>query len=157
MQRAIILARQTADLGEIPVGAILVSPDGKIIGEGKNGVEEQADPTAHAEIVAIRQAGRNCRNHRLEGCVLVCTLEPCAMCAGAIAHARLAGVVFGASDPGQGAVVSRAEYLDGPASLRPIWHIGGVCAAECAALLDDFFHSKRQSANHNGARSGTPL
>lgn len=157
MQRAIILARQTADLGEIPVGAILVSPDGKIIGEGKNGVEEQADPTAHAEILAIRQAGRNCRNHRLEGCVLVCTLEPCAMCAGAIAHARLAGVVFGASDPWQGAVVSRAEYLDGPASLRPIWHIGGVCAAECAALLDDFFHSKRQSANHNGARSGTPL
>ena len=84
MQRAIALASQAAEFGEIPVGAILVSPDGKIIGEGKNVVEDLADPTGHAEIVAIRQAGRNCRNHRLEGCVLVCTLEPCAMCAGAL-------------------------------------------------------------------------
>ena len=79
MQRAIALASQAAEFGEIPVGAILVSPDGKIIGEGKNVVEDLADPTGHAEIVAIRQAGRNCRNHRLEGCVLVCTLEPCPM------------------------------------------------------------------------------
>lgn len=143
MRRAILLARQAAELGEIPVGAILVSPDGRIIGEGKNGVEALADPTAHAEIMAIRQAARNCKNHRLEGAVLVCTLEPCAMCAGAVAHARLAGLVFGATDPGRGAVVSRAEYLDGPASQRVIWHMGGVCAVECAALLDDFFRSKR--------------
>ncbi len=103
----------------------------------QNVVEDLADPTGHAEIVAIRQAGRNCRNHRLEGCVLVCTLEPCAMCAGAIAHARLAGVVLVLQIRGggyclQGRISRRAGIL--APNLAYWW----VCAAECAALLNDF-------------------
>lgn len=143
MQKALALGREASLEGEIPIGALVVSGDGLILGEGKNQVEKLGDPTAHAEILAIRQAAHNATNYRLEGCMLVSTLEPCAMCAGAIMHARLAGVVFGASDPNQGAIVSRAEYLLGTDIDARIWHMGGICASECAALLDNFFRARR--------------
>lgn len=143
MARAISLASKGAEIGEIPVGALVVSHDGQILGESANAVEKWRDPTAHAEIVAIRKAASKVRNHRLEGCVLVSTLEPCAMCAAAIAQARLAGIVFGASDPALGAIVSRFEFLE--AFPGRIWHMGGICASECAAPLMEFFNARRQS------------
>lgn len=143
MQKAIALAREAGKEGEVPVGALLISADGQILGQGGNQVEKLCDPTAHAEILAIRQASCNSRNYRLEGSILVSTLEPCPMCAGAIMHSRLAGVVFGASDPEQGAIVSCAEYLSCAATRDRIWHMGGICARECADLLKFFFQVRR--------------
>lgn len=143
MARALALASRAGENGEIPVGALVVSPDGSILGESANAVEKDFDPTAHAEIIAIRKAASKIRNHRLEGCVLVSTLEPCSMCAAAIAQARLSGVVFGASDHACGAVVSRFELL---ASFPgQIWHMGGIRASQCAALLMDFFNARRKA------------
>lgn len=129
--------------GDVPVGAVIVAPDGGIIAQARNAVERDNDPTAHAELLAIRKAARQRKNWRLKGCVLVVTLEPCAMCAAAIVHARLAGVVFGAADEAAGAVVSRAEYLDGPVSRRGIWYMGGVRSEACAALLRQCFQARR--------------
>ena len=143
MDRALDLAQQGGEAGEIPVGALVVSMDGTIFGESANYVERKHDPTAHAEIVALREACRMLKNHRLKGCALVSTLEPCAMCAAAIINARLCGIVFGATDPARGAVVSRAEYLSGPASASA-WHIGGIRAMRCAEILENFFQKLRK-------------
>ncbi|WP_300923067.1 nucleoside deaminase [uncultured Desulfovibrio sp.] len=129
--------------GDVPVGAVVVAPDGTLPARAGNAVERDADPTAHAELLAIRKAARQRKNWRLEGCVLGVTLEPCAMCAAAIVHARLAGVVFGAADEAAGAVVSRAEYLDGPVSRRSVWYMGGVRSEACAALLRRCFQARR--------------
>ena len=143
MDLALEEARKAGAQGDVPVGAVIVAPDGRILARGGNAVERDSDPTAHAEVLAIREACARLGNWRLSGCVLVVTLEPCAMCAAAIAHARLAGVVYGAADEAAGAVISRAEYLDGPACPIPVWHMGGVRAHECAALLRKCFEARR--------------
>jgi tRNA(adenine34) deaminase len=142
MRRALELARRAEALGEVPVGAVVVH-DSEIIGEGWNQPITSNDPTAHAEIVALRAAAQRLRNYRLTDTSLYVTLEPCAMCAGAIIHARIARVVFGAPDPKAGAGGSvfnllANERLNHRASAR-----GGVLADECAGLLQDFFQSRR--------------
>lgn len=144
MGRALECAKIAASAGEIPVGAVLVSPDGRVLAEEGNAPVALRDPTAHAEIQVLRRAGPAFGNYRLGGCVLVVTLEPCAMCAAACIHARLAGVVYGAADPQAGAVVSRAEYFDAQSANHSLWHMGGIRAEECAALLRDFFAVRRE-------------
>jgi tRNA(adenine34) deaminase len=143
MDEALVLARQGGQAGEVPVGALVVEPGGRILARARNAPVALHDPTAHAEILALREAGRVLGNYRLEGCVLVVTLEPCPMCAAAIIHARLDGLVFGAADAAAGAVVSRAEYLD-IAPGRKVWHLGGVRARACAGLLRGFFARRRK-------------
>lgn len=143
MELALREARTALAQGDVPVGALIVAADGNILAQAGNAVERDNDPTAHAEMLVIRQAAATLGNWRLDGCVLAVTLEPCAMCAAAIAHARLAGVVFGAADEAAGAIISRAEYLDGPALPKPVWHMGGVCAAACAAVLRHCFQARR--------------
>ncbi len=145
MQRALELARLAAKLGEVPVGAVIVAPDtGEIIGEGHNTPVAAHDPTAHAEIIAIRAAARRLGNYRLAGLHLYVTLEPCAMCAGAISFARLAKLTFAASDPKGGAVVSGAEFFSQPTCH---WHPDVTqdldLADPAAALLRDFFKARR--------------
>lgn len=144
MGRALKRARLAAAAGEIPVGAVIAAPDGTVLAEEANAPVALHDPTAHAEILALRQAGRGLGNYRLGGCVLVVTLEPCAMCAAACIHARLAGVVYGAADSQAGAVVSRAEYFDAQSANHSLWHMGGVRAVECAELLRGFFAARRE-------------
>lgn len=143
MDLALAEARAAGARGDVPVGAVIVTAQGRILARAGNAVERGPDPTAHAEVLAIREACARLGNWRLSGCVLVATLEPCAMCAGAIARARLAGLVYGAADEAAGAVTSRAEYLDGPASPKPVWHMGGVRSEECAALLWECFLARR--------------
>ena len=144
MGRALERARLAAAAGEIPVGAVIAAPDGTVLAEAGNAPVGLHDPTAHAEILALRQAGHGLGNYRLGGCVLVVTLEPCAMCAAACIHARLAGVVYGAADSQAGAVVSRAEYFDAQSANHSLWHMGGVLGAECAELLRGFFAARRE-------------
>lgn len=136
-------ARKAGEQGEVPVGAVLVDGHGTIIGRAGNAVERLYDPTAHAEVMALRAAARTVGNHRLEGCTLVVTLEPCLMCAGALAHARLAGVVYGAEDPRAGAVASCLEALDQPFLNHRVWHLGGICQEACTVLLQSFFSLRR--------------
>lgn len=143
MDMAVAEARKAGAGGDVPVGAVMVAPDGRILARAGNAVEREHDPTAHAEVLAIRKACARLRNWRLSGCVLVVTLEPCAMCAAAIVHARVDGVVYGAADEAAGAVISRAEYLDGPACPTPVWHMGGVRAEVCARLLRQCFAGRR--------------
>ncbi|MCK9995711.1 MAG: tRNA adenosine(34) deaminase TadA [Candidatus Krumholzibacteria bacterium] len=135
-------ARLAADKGEVPVGAIIVR-DGQVIGRGHNQVESLRDPTAHAEILAIGAAGGHGESWRLEDTTLYVTLEPCTMCCGAILLARIASVVFGASDPRAGAVVSTGRLLDGNPYLRQVEVVGGISAGDCGAILSDFFQSRR--------------
>lgn len=141
MDMALAQAHLCLRLGEVPVGALILDTCGKVLACAGNRVESSNDPAAHAEILALRQAGAYLGNHRLGGCVLVCTLEPCLMCAGAISHARLTGVVFGAADALAGAFVSRADYYDLPGASRKLWHLGGIRGEECAAILQSFFQS----------------
>lgn len=143
MASAMDMARAGAAFGEVPVGALLIDADGEILARAANRVERDHDPTAHAEILALRQGAAILGNCRLGGCVLVTTLEPCLMCAGALSHARLAGLVFGAADVIAGAIVSRADYYDLPGSSRAMWHLGGVLSEQCARLLEDFFAERR--------------
>ena len=142
MARALELAHQAGEEGDVPVGCVIVK-DGQIVGRGRNRREENGDATAHAEMEAIREACARLGSWRLHGCTMYVTLEPCAMCAAALAHARLAGVVYGAADDLAGAVISRAEYLDAPFCNHRVWHMGGVRAEACAVLLRDFFERKR--------------
>jgi tRNA(adenine34) deaminase len=142
MDEALALARAAARGGEVPVGAIVVR-DGLIVGRGGNAPIEASDPTAHAEIAALREAGRALGNYRLPDCTLYATLEPCAMCAGAIIHARIARLVFGAADPKTGACGSVIDLF---ADARLNHHTrvtGGVRSGECAALLTRFFAARR--------------
>ena len=143
MRLALEEAVAAARLGEVPVGALVVDADGRIIGRGHNAPVSQADPTAHAEIAALRQAAKATGNYRLCGCTLVVTLEPCLMCLGAMTHARVAGLVYGAADARAGAVVSRMDGLELPFLRHAIWHAGEILADECAALLTDFFSKLR--------------
>jgi len=142
MRAALDLARQAAAAGEVPVGAVVVK-DGEIIGRGFNAPISRHDPTAHAEMLALRDAAQRLENYRLVDCDLYVTLEPCLMCAGAIMHARIARVVYGASDPKTGACGS---VLDAFGEQRLNHHAevtGGVLAEECGALLSDFFVMRR--------------
>lgn len=145
MDAALDLAREAASRGEVPVGAVVVC-DGAIVGRGGNAPIGDHDPTAHAEIAALRDAARRLRNYRLPGCELFVTLEPCTMCAGAIFHARIARVVFGAHDPKSGACGSVID-LFGESRLNhhAVVH-GGVRAQECGALLSAFFAGRRGEA-----------
>jgi tRNA(adenine34) deaminase len=139
---ALAEARRAGDQGEVPVGAVVVT-GGRIIGRGHNQVESLQDPTAHAEILAIGAASGHQESWRLDAATLYVTLEPCTMCCGAILLARVGTVVFGASDPRAGAVVSTSRLLDGNPYHQRIEVVGGILAAECGALLSDFFSSKR--------------
>lgn len=142
MAEALRLAREGGTLGEVPVGAVVVSK-GEIIGRGFNAPISRHDPTAHAEIIALREAARRAGNYRLPDCELYVTLEPCVMCAGAIIHARLARVVYGAGDPKTGACGSVVNLFD---ETRLNFHAtvtAGVSASECGALLTNFFAAKR--------------
>ena len=144
MREALILAAQAGALGEVPVGAVIVK-DGEIIGRGFNQSITSNDPTTHAEIVALRDASQWLKNYRLVDCELYVTLEPCTMCVGAMLHARLKRVVFGASDPKTGACGS---VIDLPAEAKLNHHatfIGGVLRHECGAMLKAFFQARRKS------------
>lgn len=142
MQQALNLARDAASAGEVPVGAIVVK-DGDIIGCGRNMPRGAHDPTAHAEIAAIRQAASALGDERLTGCDLWVTLEPCAMCAGAISHARIRRLYFGASDPKGGAIEHGPHIFDQPTTLHKPEIYGGICAEESAKLLRGFFAARR--------------
>ncbi len=143
MQRAFQLARQAASEDEVPVGAIVVC-QGRIVGSGYNQREQLADPTAHAEMIAITQAAAELQSWRLDQCSLYVTLEPCPMCAGAIVQARIPRVVFGASDPKAGAVQSLYHLLSDPRLNHRAEIVGGVMAAECGRILTEFFEGKRR-------------
>ena len=146
MRRAIKQAEQAADLGEVPVGAIIVDPESDtILAEAHNMPIRENDPTAHAEILAIRQAAQIINNYRLLSLNLYVTLEPCAMCAGAISHARIAHVYFGATDPKGGAIVSGGRYFEQPTCHWRPGVTGGILEDECAHLLKSFFKARRSS------------
>jgi tRNA(Arg) A34 adenosine deaminase TadA len=141
--RAAIAEAQAAEAnGEVPVGAVVVH-ENKIIGRGQNRVLRDSDPTAHAEIVALREAGRALNNYRLEDCTLYATLEPCAMCAGAILHARIARLVYAAPDPKAGACGSVLSVLNHPQLNHKLDLLPGLLAEECGALLTNFFRKRR--------------
>ena len=145
MQIALALAHEAALAGEVPVGAIVVK-DGIIIGRGSNAPIGSHDPTAHAEIAAMRDAARHLANYRLVDCTLYVTLEPCAMCTGAIQHARIARLVFGASDPKTGACGSVINLMAEPKLNHHTEISGGLMATECGAELSSFFSARRKSA-----------
>lgn len=142
MDKALDLAREAALAGEVPVGALVVDDAGTLVGRGRNETEALHDPSAHAEVLALRRAAARIGNHRLGNCVLVVTLEPCLMCTGAIREARLRGVVYGACDDRAGAVESRLEGLAYASGFIP-WHMGGVKSGPCADLLREFFRARR--------------
>lgn len=143
MRHAQRLAARAADLGEVPVGALVVL-EGEVIGEGWNRPISGHDPTAHAEIMALREAAEKVQNYRLVGAELYVTIEPCVMCAGAIVHARIARVVFGAAEPKAGAVVSNACVFDQSwVNHRPEFR-AGVLAQECSEQISDFFRLRRE-------------
>ena len=142
MREALAEAQAAADAGEVPIGAVAVH-NGEIIGRGQNRVLRDVDPTAHAEIVAMRAAAKVLDNYRLTGCELYVTLEPCAMCAGAMIHARLARLVYSAADPKAGAAGSVLEVLNHPCLNHQMAVTPGVLAEESAALLREFFRQRR--------------
>ncbi len=143
MEEALRSAQRALEAGEVPVGAIVVC-DGKIVGRGGNRNLTDCDPTAHAEIVALREAGAALGNHRLEGCELFATIEPCAMCAGALLHARLKRLVYGAADPKAGAIRSVMQVLNHPSLNHRMEVRSGVLAGRCAEVLQEFFRQRRE-------------
>ena len=142
MRAALDVARIASQTGDVPVGAIVINAEGVVVGKGFNEREAHNDPTAHAEIVAIRNAASRLQKSRLDGCTLIVTLEPCAMCAGAIAQSRISKVVFGAWDEKAGAVGSVWDVLRDPRSIFKVEVVTGVLEAECADLLTEFFKDK---------------
>ncbi|MEI6064267.1 MAG: tRNA adenosine(34) deaminase TadA [Pseudanabaena sp. ELA748] len=147
MDRAISLAKQAGLDGEIPVGAVIVNSEGEAIAIGVNQKERDQDPTAHAEIVAIRDAARVLRDWHLNGCTLYVTLEPCPMCAGAILQARISTLVYGADDPKMGAIRTVANLPDSPLSFHKLEAIAGIREQECQKLLQDWFKNLRQASH----------
>ena len=143
MDQALELAAGAAAAGDVPVGALVVSPDGVVIGQGCNLREVQGDPTAHAEVVALRAAARHTGEWRLEGCTLVVTLEPCPMCAGALVLSRVSTLVLGAWDPKLGACGSVWDIVRDRRATHRVEVIGGVRERECSRLLLDFFAGHR--------------
>jgi len=142
MDAALAEARRARDAGEVPIGAI-VALEGAIVGRGYNQPISSGDPTAHAEIVAIREAARVVGNYRLTGAVLYVTIEPCLMCVGALVHARIATLVFGAAEPRTGAVTSTVRGLDLPGHNHRVDIVAGVREAECRELMQAFFLARR--------------
>ena len=143
MGSALIEARKAAEAGEVPVGAVLVDPRGEIVARAGNRTRRDCDPTAHAEILVIRAAAAALGQERLGGYTLYVTLEPCAMCAGALAHARISRVVYGAADPKSGGTDHGARLFSHAQSHHRPEVIGGISEEDCAALLQNFFAQKR--------------
>jgi tRNA(adenine34) deaminase len=142
MLAALVLARQAAQHDEVPVGAVVVR-DNQIVGRGFNQPIGRHDPTAHAEIMALRDAAQTLGNYRLPGCTLVVTIEPCTMCAGALVHARIEQLIFGAKEPNAGAVCSSARVLDNSGLNHKVTVVDGVLEKECKALMSAFFQGRR--------------
>ncbi len=142
MEEALRSAQRALEAGEVPVGAVVVC-DGRIVGHGWNRNIADFDPTAHAEVIALREAGAAIGNHRLGDCELFATIEPCAMCAGALSHARIKRLVYGADDPKAGAVHSVLQVLNHPQLNHRVEVRSGVLAGRCAELLQAFFKSRR--------------
>jgi tRNA(adenine34) deaminase len=147
MREALALAKRAAEAGEVPVGAVLVR-DGAVVGRGYNQPVSGRDPTAHAEVVALRDAAERIGNYRLGECEMFVTLEPCAMCAGAIMHARVGRVVYGAADPKSGACGSVVDLFAENRLNHHATIIGGVMAEEAAGLLREFFAARRKVSRH---------
>jgi tRNA(adenine34) deaminase len=145
MAQALLEARKALAEGEVPIGAIIVNPEGAVLGRGFNHPISSHDPTAHAEIMAMRDAATRLGNYRLTGLTLYCTLEPCVMCAGAIVHARIGRVVFGSPDPKAGAVGSLYNVLNDARLNHQPQIVSGVRELECRQLLQEFFQWKRKS------------
>ncbi|MDZ7758991.1 MAG: tRNA adenosine(34) deaminase TadA [Desulfovermiculus sp.] len=144
MHAALEQAGAAEKMGEVPVGAVVLDSAGRFVATGHNSPIMSHDPTAHAEIVALRRAGLAVHNYRLPGSILVSTLEPCIMCVGALVHARIAGVVFGARDPKSGALVSRMRFPDDYPWINHIfWIQEGICGQECENILSRFFRHRR--------------
>lgn len=143
MNLALDQARLAAEADEVPVGAVIVSADGEVLAVAGNRTRRDHDPTAHAEILAIRQAALVLGQERLEGCSLYVTLEPCAMCAGALVHARLARVIYGASDPKSGGTAHGARVFSHSQAHHVPEVISGICEEDCVELLKVFFSKKR--------------
>jgi tRNA(adenine34) deaminase len=142
MQEALRAAQRALEAGEVPVGAVIVH-QGKIVGRGFNRNIAESDPTAHAEVIALREAGAAVGNHRLGDCELFATIEPCAMCAGALVHARIRRLVYGADDPKAGAVHSVMQVTNHPSVNHHMEVLGGVLAGRCAGLVQEFFRARR--------------
>ncbi len=143
MREALDCAREAEAAGEVPVGAVIADSSGAVIARAANAPIARRDATAHAEMLALRAAGRALGNYRLPGCVLYVTLEPCAMCVGALVHARVARIVYGAADPKTGACGSAFELAASPKMNHRIDVVAGVLAGECGALLKRFFEARR--------------
>ena len=143
MRMALGEARAAVGHDDVPVGAVVIGPDGAELSRGRNRREQSGDPTAHAELEAMRAAAKMLGRWRLDGCMLVVTLEPCAMCAGALVQARLARLVFGADDPKAGAVTSLWDLVRDPRLAHRVEVRGGVLAEECAEVLRAFFRGRR--------------
>lgn len=143
MDLALEEARRGEARGEVPTGALIVAPDGSILSRTFSRPISSCDPAAHAEIIALREAAKSVRNYRLTGCTIYCTLEPCVMCAGAIVHARIARLVFGASDPKAGAAGSIYNVVTDPRLNHQVEVVCGVREEECRLLLQRFFQQKR--------------
>jgi tRNA(adenine34) deaminase len=142
MEEALRCAQRALEAGEVPVGAVVVR-EGRIVGRGWNRNISDSDPTAHAEVIALREAGATVGNHRLEGCELFVTIEPCAMCAGAMVHARIQRLVYGADDPKAGAVRSVLQIVNHPQLNHKIEVRSGVLAGRSAEVLQSFFKNRR--------------
>ena len=145
MREAIVAALEAQAAGEVPVGACLVSSDGVLLARAGNRTLTDCDPTAHAEIVALREAARRTGNHRIYGAVMYATIEPCAMCAGALVQARIKRLVYGAPDERAGAVVSQFRICDSSSLNHRIEIASGVLEAECRAIMQEFFRSRRKT------------
>ena len=143
MQAALSLAKVAADKGDVPVGAIVINEAGEILGTGQNLREQSNDPTAHAEVMAIRQAAEKIGSWRLDDLTIVVTLEPCAMCAGVIAQSRIKRLVFGAWDKKAGAVGSVMDVIRDPRALTRVEVVTGIMEKECSEVLSKFFNAKR--------------
>jgi tRNA(adenine34) deaminase len=142
MEQALAQAQLAGEAGEVPVGAVVVK-DGVVVGRGQNRNLQEHDPTAHAEMMALRQAAAHLGNHRLVGCAMFATIEPCAMCAGAMIHARVARLVYGAHDPKAGAAGSVLEVVNHPRLNHRMEVTSGVLADQCSEILKAFFQSRR--------------
>ncbi|KGM16347.1 hypothetical protein N867_01180 [Actinotalea fermentans ATCC 43279 = JCM 9966 = DSM 3133] len=143
MREALAEARRALATGDVPVGAVVVGPDGTVVGRGRNAREATGDPTAHAEVLALREAAASLGRWRLDDCVLVVTLEPCAMCAGALVLARVPRLVLGAWDPKAGACGSAHDLVRDRRLNHRVEVVGGVLEDECGALLREFFAARR--------------
>lgn len=143
MRLALQAAESATGGGDLPIGALVIDPHGEILALTANRVEQDRDPCGHAELLAIRAAAAKIRNNRLCDCILVVTLEPCMMCAGAILQSQLSGVVYGAANPCSGALISCSDILLQSGVPARFWWMGGICAEESALLLQEFFAARR--------------